>query len=219
MTIKNAKTILLGSDTHGAGLTGAAGSLTGSAGTDTHSAGLSGTVVVANESAIGSAGLGGTTNTGRRPKGTQVNASNNIRTLASINVTAGEKVLVTYFQHSGVGQSAIGGMNIQRDGTNILGFTGVGSGDANGFSIGLSQILDDPGAGNYVYRAQNTSASNWVYSAVYLIAQIIKATDTHAGSLSGSAGTDTHGVGSDTHAGSLTGSNTQTTRSKGAIRN
>jgi hypothetical protein len=203
MTIMNKRPKITGSDTH-------AGNLTGSAGTDTHSAGLSGTATQAENTSdsvfTNKAGFTSSNATGK------LIASTAGTNEASVTVTtpSNSSVIITatcYYDNDG-GTSETLNLRIL-DGTTTLESTSgsIGANTASGLT--LVHVDTSPETGSRTYNAQ-AWANGGILFFVSLTVTHVQLTDTHAGSLSGSAGVDTHEAG-------LTGSNTQTVKNTSII--
>ena len=201
---RNSKAAVRTPDSHAADLTGnlsdnKAANLTGNL-VDNKAANLTGNAVVDAETSVVGSSSGGSINNNLRPRqnfitGGQIMAS------ANVNVAAGEKVVCTYFFISGYdNNNQTGAMNhqLQRDTNTIL--ANWGHGDHTNSPIKMSNdYVDDPGAGNFNYRVQQTVNSDLgdIQSAILRV-KVIKVTDNHAAVLTGNV--------VDNHAAALTGS-------------
>lgn len=134
-------------------------------GADTHAA------VVSIETGIENDQISNAVDFSEDPKQTTVSANSKLTTLSNINVQTGEKVLLTAFFASGYGAGATT-LNYERNSVDQALILTVPFPGVNDASFVVGQVLDDPGAGNFVYRLNANLAAE--YQGVILIATVLK---------------------------------------------
>lgn len=194
----NAKSKLLGEDTHAA-------QLDGSAGTDTHAANLSGSL---SESIGDDQDSNFGTSSGLPSISSNVTQSDNIPNgQVTVNVVKDGSIVII----------AVGVSTGQNNGPIFdIEEATVVKGSGSIFVTGIFQtkggvdmvILFNVSAGNHTYDIIWTTNRNKTSGFVQAI--VIEVDDTHAANLSGSQGTDTH-------AANLIGDNTQTTHEQAVL--
>lgn len=147
-------------------------------------AGLTGNVTAIPDAAQVNNIIGSTLNTFFDPRQNSITADQILVTAPSVTVAEGERVLITYVWVSDYNNnSASGGMTheLQRDGTPITTFN-----NSNYANVPVQtlrpQFIDNPGAGTFVYRIQQTDSSNLGgFQFINIWVNVIVITDTHAG--------------------------------------
>lgn len=182
MSLVNAKKRITGADTH---------VLSGSSPVDTHAADLTGSGDLVSDNANTGLGAGGPAATSGRPTRTFYTVGQNILSVTVTTPTNPSIMVVTISTWTSLTGNG-GDVELKRDSTVLDSYsTGGGAGTA----VQRVFIDESPTAGSNTYDLECRFDQQLGFRAMSI--KFISLDDTHAASLIGSAGSDTHALGGD----------------------